>query len=275
MKKIVLLTGATGFVGRQILASLLTRSLSVRLVVRTGSQHLIEMNNQIESVVVSDDLFAEDLDWWEDVCRGVDTIIHAAWYTEPGIYLQSPKNIECLVGTLIMGRAAASAGVRRFFGVGTCFEYDLTSGYLSADTPLKPLTLYAATKAAAFMALQNHFLAVSVEFGWGRLFYLYGEGEDVRRFVPYVKSKLERGEYAELTNGNQIRDFMDVEDAGREIAELALGEMQGPTNVCSGVPVTVRQLAEKIGDEFGRRDLLKFGVRADNLLDPLCVVGMK
>jgi dTDP-6-deoxy-L-talose 4-dehydrogenase (NAD+) len=136
------------------------------------------------------------------------------------------------------------------------------------------LTPYAGAKAALFMALAQWLPSASVEFAWCRLFYLYGAGEDKRRLVPYLRSKLHNGETAELTSGKQIRDFLDVADAGNVIAEVALGNQAGPINVCSGVPITVRQLAEKIADEYGRRDLLKFGMRKDNLVDPPCVVGL-
>jgi dTDP-6-deoxy-L-talose 4-dehydrogenase (NAD+) len=59
------------------------------------------------------------------------------------------------------------------------------------------------------------------------------------------------------------------------IVETALSQVQGPVNICSGIPVSVRQLAEQIADEYGRRDLLKFGVRPENLFDPPYVVGVR
>jgi dTDP-6-deoxy-L-talose 4-dehydrogenase (NAD+) len=83
------------------------------------------------------------------------------------------------------------------------------------------------------------------------------------------------GEPAELTSGSQIRDYLDVNEAGRMIVETALSAVQGPVNICSGMPITVRQLAEQIADEYGRRDLLRFGARPDNLVDPPCVVGVR
>ncbi len=172
-----------------------------------------------------------------------------------------------------MAKGLAKAGVRRFIGIGTCFEYDLTSGILTIDTPLKPLSPYADAKAALYLALSHWLSMQSVEFVWCRLFYLYGEGEDPRRLVPYLRSKLAKGEPAELTSGNQIRDFLDVAEAGKLIAETALSDKVGVKNICSGIPTTVRQLAEKIADEFGRRDLLIFGVRPNNIVDPPCVVG--
>ena len=166
--------------------------------------------------------------------------------------------------------------MRRFVGIGTCFEYDLKgSAPLAVDAPLKPLTPYAAAKAAAFLTLSQWLPLQRVELCWCRLFYLYGEGEDARRLVPYLRAQLAAGEPALLTSGDKVRDFLDVREAGRSIVSHALSEETGPINVCSGIPVTVRQLAERIADEYGRRDLLKFGARPDNLIDPPHVVGIK
>jgi nucleoside-diphosphate-sugar epimerase len=275
MTGITLLTGATGFVGRQVLQALGEKGVRVRVVVRDGKQRQLATVECVETVVSTPDLFTESADWWANVCNGVDTIIHVAWYAEPGKYLESSKNLDCLIGTLHLAKGATQAGVKRFIGIGTCFEYDLTGGMLAIETPLRPLTPYAGAKAAAFMALSQWAPMQGIEFVWCRLFYLHGEGEDSRRLVPYLRSKLAAGEPAELTSGNQIRDFIYVSEAGRIIAETALGHAQGVVNICSGIPITVRQLAESIADEYGRRDLLRFGARQDNLIDPPCVVGIK
>jgi dTDP-6-deoxy-L-talose 4-dehydrogenase (NAD+) len=257
-----------------VLASLAERGIAVRAVVRTGTKQK-PVPGDI-AVITTPDLFAESAAWWADACAGVDTIIHAAWYVEPGKYLTSERNLDCLVGTLCLARGAARSKVRRFVGVGTCFEYDLANSVpLAVDAPLKPLTPYAAAKAAAFMTLSQWLPIAGVEFCWCRVFYLSGEGEDSRRLVPYLRAKLAAGEPAELTSGNQVRDHLDVREVAQLIVNHALGDETGPINICSGVPVTVRQLAERIADEYGRRDLLKFGARPDNPLDPPYVVGIK
>jgi len=269
------MTGATGFVGRQVLQSLGKLGVPVRVVVREGKQDQFLKMEFVDTVITTRDLFAEDSTWFYKVCSGIDTVIHVAWYAEPGEYLLSTKNLDCLVGTLQLAKGAAQAGVRRFIGIGTCFEYDLSKGVLAVTTPLQPLTPYAASKAAAFLALSQWLSVQGVEFAWCRLFYLYGEGEDARRLVPYLRSKLELSQPAELTSGKQVRDFLDVRDAGREIAEVVIGNVLGAINICSGIPLTVRQLAEKIAREYGRLDLLKFEARQENLIDPPYVVGVK
>jgi nucleoside-diphosphate-sugar epimerase len=272
--KTILLTGATGFVGKQIFKSLSKSKVRIVPVVRLGKESSVQNQPNVDRIVCSPDIFKESADWWAEQCKRIDVVIHAAWYAEPGKYLQSSKNMDCLLGSLNISIGATSAGVKRFVGVGTCFEYDLSTGVLSTGTPLNPSTPYAGAKAALYMGLSQWLPEQSVEFAWCRLFYLYGEGEDERRLVPYLHKQLAKGEAVELTSGKQIRDFLDVSEAGKIIAEIALARQSGPINVCSGAPITVRQLAEKIADKYGRRDLLKFGARPDNLVDPPCVLGI-
>ena len=275
MNEKILITGATGFVGRQVLAFLAMQDIHLTAIVRDGKQLFFANDSAVKNVITTQDIFSETPEWWENKLQGIDTVIHVAWYAEPGTYLQSPKNLDCLRGTLAMAKGAVQAGVRRFVGIGSCFEYDLSHGMLSINTPLKPSTIYSSSKVATYTTLSQWLPNHKVEFLWCRLFYLYGEGEDTRRLVPYLRSKLDAGEPAELTSGNQIRDFIDVSEAGRLIAEASLGKIQGPINICSGIPITVKELAKNIADEYGRRDLLKFGARPDNFIDPPCIVGLK
>lgn len=270
----VLVTGASGFVGRQIMQALARSDNKLLPIVRTGKENLVVGLLNVESVISTPDLFAENEAWWEEKCHGVDVIIHAAWYAKPGKYLKAKQNMDCLIGSLNLAKGAVKANVKRFVGIGTCFEYDLAGGVLSVETPLKPLTPYAAAKAALYLSLSHWLPTQSVDFAWCRLFYLYGEGEDERRLVPYIRKQLQKGEPAELTSGKQIRDFIDVAEAAKKIVNVALNEQVGPWNICSGVPVTVRQFAERVADEYGRRDLLRFGARTENLVDPPRVIGI-
>lgn len=270
-----LITGATGFVGRQVFRTLLQRGHPIKAVVRPSSMEDAELQHELVEMISTEDCFSESEGWWSDACIGVEGIIHLAWYVNPRDYLVSDNNTNCLSGTIAMARGAVDAGVRRFVGVGTCFEYDLSSGTLDIQTPIQPKTPYAVAKAATCSNLATLFGKRGVSFAWCRLFYLHGEGEHPQRLAMYVRNQLESGEEVMLTKGTQVRDFMDVSDAGREIVDVLDSSIEGPVNVCSGSGVTVREFVEAIADEYGRRDLLRFGARPDNLIDPPVVVGVR
>ena len=269
----VLLTGSTGFVGAQVLKSLLAEGAEVTATLRPG-----QTPPKGVTPIYTPDLFAERASFWRDACAGHTSVIHVAWYAEPGKYLQSARNLDCLAGTVQLFQGAISAGVTHFQGIGTCFEYDLATEALARQTPLTvsaplaPATPYGAAKAATYLALSRN--CGSMGFAWSRLFYLQGAGEDPRRLVPYIHAQLAAGALVELTSGIQLRDFLDVAEAGRQIAEVTLHGLTGPLNICSGQAVTVAELALSIATRYGRPDLVRLGARPDRADDPHYVVGL-
>jgi nucleoside-diphosphate-sugar epimerase len=270
---LIALTGATGFVGRQVLRSLTERGQRVRAIVRHPEKLSSVGKSDLVEVAETGDLFEESPARLKELLGGVDTLVHSAWYAEPGSYLTSERNITCLKGTLELARSFSAVGGTKFVGIGSCAEYQPSTDVLTVDSPLAPQSLYAATKVASYNILSHLFAKTNISFAWTRLFYLYGEGEDIHRLVPYVTMQLLAGEEVLLTDGQQVRDYLDVAEAGRLIADVAVGSQQGAVNICSGEGVTVREFVESIADQFGRRDLLRFGARASNLFDPPFVVG--
>lgn len=272
--KNILLTGASGFVGRQVARSLIANGHKLTLVLRPGTYDRTGLEPGLATVIETPDLFSESTDWWRKALEGVDAVVHAAWYVEPGHYLDSRRNTACVEGSLRLGAAAIASQVERFIGLGTCFEYRLPNDHITEDAPLGPVTLYAASKLALMRMLEHRFSEGGVHFAWARLFYLYGEGEHPARLYPMLHRKLAAGEPVQLSSGDKLRDFLDVSIAGRMIAELVESDLCGPVNICSGRTVTIRQIAETIADIYGRRDLLSFGSAAVHPRDPMAVVGV-
>jgi len=273
--KHILITGGTGFLGKQVLKCLSKKNLSIRIITRSNNNFYSKYQNVTE-VINTENFFTETRGWYEDICKNIDTVIHLAWYAEPGKYLESPQNLECLSGTLNFAQAAANKGIKKFVGIGTCLEYDLTTSKpLSIKSPLKPQFLYSTAKMTAFLLLSKYFKNESIDFLWNRVFYLYGEGEDDRRLVAFIRKKLSSNEMVDLTSGTQVRDFMDIEAAGSIIADASVGLNVGPFNVCSGKGQSVKELAENIADEYGKRNLLNFGSRQDNISEAPYIVGVR
>lgn len=274
MKRKILLTGASGFVGRQIARGLVESGHRPLLALRPGSFERTRLDAGVADTIETRDIFAESVDWWTAALDGVDTIIHAAWYVEPGKYLDSPENTRCVEGSLRLAEAAALSGVAHFIGIGTCFEYRLPNDRITVDAEVGPVTLYAAAKLSLFHMLEKRFAGTSIMLTWARLFYLFGEGEHPARLFPMLHRKLAAGERVELASGDKLRDFLDVAEAGALIAALAETGQRGIANVCSGKAVTIREIAEGIADRYGRRDLLTFGTATVHPRDPMAVVGV-
>tara|TARA_S200000501_G_scaffold360884_1_gene388468 strand:- start:737 stop:1585 length:849 start_codon:yes stop_codon:yes gene_type:complete len=271
----ILITGSTGFVGKQVLKHLKNKNVKIRVVTRNNQKQFFSSCENVTEIVTTQNFFLETAKWYEKVCKDIDIVIHIAWYAERGKYIESDLNLECLSGTLNFAQAAAKQGVKKFVGVGTCFEYDLTSTVpLKTTSKLNPQHLYSIAKASAFLILSKYFENKSIDFLWARIFYLFGEGEDERSLFGELRKKLAAGDIVKLTEGKQIRDFIDVEVAGSIIANASLGSNVGPFNVCSGIGKSVRELAENIASEYDAVNLLQFGARNENPSDEPHVVGV-
>jgi nucleoside-diphosphate-sugar epimerase len=263
----VLVTGAAGFIGSHLARLLLRERCEVLALDRPEVDFSRMADVQSSLQLVRGDIL--NLAALEPAFRSFEpqVCVHLAWSAKPGEYLHAPENIDLVGGTVRFASMLASLGCRRFVGVGTCFEYDTTVGYLNEQTPLCPRFLYSAAKAATFMLLNNLSLE-KMTVAWARLFYLYGPFETERRLVPSVIGALLRGEEARCTAGEQVRDFLHVEDLASALWAIAESSIGGPVNVGSGSPVTVAHLVETIGEILGRSELIKLGALPYSPGDP-------
>lgn len=269
----VLLTGASGFVGRWALAALLDAGHEVHAVARRPPARDPEITAAARGAQPT---------WHEaDLLDGAEVIglvepevlVHLAWYAEHGKFWRSHENLRWVGASLELLRRFARAGGRRAVLAGSCAEYEWSRERYPEDVPLRPATLYGAAKhglhtIAAALAEQEDF-----ELAWGRLFFLYGPYEPPGRFVPSLINALLRGEPATMTAGTQVRDFLYSPDAGAACAALADSEVCGPVNIASGEPIVLRELAERIARSIGRPELLRIGARPTPEGEPPALVA--
>jgi nucleoside-diphosphate-sugar epimerase len=253
----VALTGASGFVGRQALDSLLSEGHEVHALARTVPADAARSGATWHEV----DLLADPGPRSGALLAEIEPelLVHLAWYAEHGSYWHSPENVRWVEASLALLRAFAAAGGRRAVIAGTCAEYEWSRDVYAEDAPLDPATLYGAAKHGLHVVARAFAEQAGLELAWARLFFLYGPHEDPGRFVPSLVAALLRGEPAPMTDGLQRRDFLHVADAGAALAALAGSELAGPVNVASGEAIELRALAGRIGELTGRRELLRAG----------------
>lgn len=269
----VFLTGASGFIGAHVTRALLASGHSVMALVKPANPmwRLKDVRGQF-TVVTG---LLGDV---ETVCAALsefkpDACIHLAWYAEPGKYLHSPENIPSLTDSLSLLQELIRVGCRQVVMAGTCAEYDADVGYLREDSPTRPSTLYAAAKLSCCLLGQQIAAASKINFAWGRIFYPYGPQEDERRVVPALIRALRAGQAFPATAGEQVRDYVHVEDVAAAFCRLAEKQVSGIFNIASGAPVTIRQLLETVGALLGRTDLIQFGAVPYRDWEPLFICG--
>jgi nucleoside-diphosphate-sugar epimerase len=268
----VLVTGGNGFIGRH----------AVEHLVRQGHEVVIASRNG-RSVVKGADAVAVDLLQDGAASRLIgdlrpEGLLHLAWETTHGVFWSAPDNLRWNVVTCeLLDTFLEKGGVRGVFA-GTCAEYGwnrLQANDLCVEksTPLSPETYYGQQKLDAFWQVDEQ-VSKGASLAWGRVFFLYGADETPTRFVSHVMRKLLQNEVADMSSGTQIRDFMDVRDVGRGFADLfAANKVTGPVNVASGVPCSLRDVADEIARQLGSVDLLRFGALPDRDNEPKTLVA--
>lgn len=269
--KRLLVTGASGFIGRQVLQPARGAGFEVHAVRLSHSGPDIDDGVTWHRVDLRERGHVESL-----VERIRPThVLHGAWVTEHGAYWTSPDNLDWLAISARLVRAFAAAGGRRFVSVGTCAEYSWNgSGHMVENTSAEePDTFYGRIKLAHHRMLMAAADAFGFSAATGRIFFLFGPGEAPNRVVAHACRALAAGQPATFSSGLQRRDFLPVADASRGLVSLLESTISGPVNVSSGEASTLRKIIEAIGEIAGRPDLLRFDPATDRPGDPPLILG--
>ena len=245
----VAVTGARGFIGRHVLRELAQRDVEVIATGRPGSgraRPAVANVRWISLDVASppDDCFA--------ILQRPDVLLHLAWDGLPNY--RSPTHLQAeLPNQIGFLSNVISHGLPALVAVGTCLEYGQQSGALAADQETRPTTAYGSAKDSLRMKLQSLKSAHPYKLTWARLFYMYGDDQPPTSLYPMLKASVEAGQHQfPMSGGDQLRDYLPVDEVARRLVDLALNPGDaGPINLCSGQPVSVRQLVESWIEQNG------------------------
>ena len=265
----VLVTGATGFIGRHCLPVLEQHGYEVHAVSSRGPLPEFPHCRWYRS----DLLAANTVPALLTEVRPTH-LLHLAWFARPGEYWESPANVDWVRASLALVRTFEHIGGRRAVLVGSCAEYDWRYGYCSEDTtPLAPTTLYGVSKHCLEMLVNAYAARAELSVGWGRPFFVYGPYEASSRLVPSVVQALLQEKPVYCSQGNQVRDYLYVADVAHALVTLLGSEFRGPVNIASGIPVRVKDLIRCITNVLGREQLVRMGTRSSPVDEPAFIIG--
>jgi nucleoside-diphosphate-sugar epimerase len=251
----VLVTGATGFIGRGTVRPLLASGFEVHAVGSRRPPAPVQWHQA--------DLLQEGSA--EALMQSIRPthLLHLAWYAEPGAFWRSTENLRWVEASLRLLRAFAAHGGRRAVLAGSCAEYawDDHTWCVEATTPCRPATLYGTAKHALHQIAERFAVDVGISLAWGRIFFVFGPHERPERLAGSVSSALVRGVEAPCSHGRQRRDFLYSEDLADAFVALLNSPVEGAVNLASGQPVEIRELVMALAQAAGRPELIRLGAR--------------
>ena len=241
MKEKVLVTGGTGFIGRNVVDELIKRGYEIHSLVyppfAPEKDGLVQYEMNLLDKESLEEFFKN---------HSFENLIHLAWYVGPKCHVHD-LNLDWSIATLNLLKFFKESGGKKFLGAGTISEYEYKYGYLVEDqTPTDPQTLYGNSKNAIFNIAKVYCKQNNIDFKWPRIFNLYGPAEKPQRLMPSVINACLKGEDVKVSDCLKFQDYLHVEDTARGIVDVFEADIQGAVNICSGKPMQLRTIVEKI-----------------------------
>lgn len=272
----ILVTGASGFIGKHVVAALVKTGHTI--IVTARSDKKIKEQPWFSSVL----FIPFDIDDSNDegntfrYFHQPDLLIHLAWdglnNFKSNIHFESilPKHYFFLKNYIL-------GGGTHIVVTGTCLEYGIVEGCLHESMVTNPICSYGLAKDTLRKYLEQFNREYPFLLQWIRLFYTYGEGQNLKAILPQLQAALSRKEVDfNMSGGEQIRDYTAVYELAGYIVSIGLQTAEsGIFNCCSGIPVSVRKLVEDYLAEHNQRIRLNLGYYPYPDYEPFAFWGNK
>jgi len=260
MRKVVI-TGATGMIGKTLIEYLLEKDIEVLAIIRKNSKRVKNLPRHQKLRLIECDL--ENLQNLRIQEENYDTFFHFAW---DGTFGESRNDLSIqtlnIKYTLDAVELAKRLGCKTFIGAGSQAEYGRVQGIITEETKTNPENGYGIAKLAAGQMSRVLASKYNIRHIWTRIFSAYGpyDGEKTM-IISSIRQMVERGESPEYTKGEQMWDYIYSEDVAK--AFYLIGE-KGKNNsvycIAQGQVMPLHKYVEIMRDKINKNIELKLGV---------------
>lgn len=257
--KVIVVSGATGMIGRALTEEILKNGDRVIAVVHKGSKRGGEIARAGVEVLPLD---LSEYAGYEPTAKA-DIFFHLAWEKTLG---EGRDNAELQLlnvrYTLDAVRLAARFGCKKFVGAGSQAEYGPVSSPLTGNTPADPQSGYGIAKYTAGKLSRMLADSLGLSHCWARILSVYGVGDAKTTLISYLIETLRKGETPALTPCGQIWDYLYAADAARALYLIGEKGVNGKVYpVGSGEQRPLREYVEVLRDEVAPGAEIAFGAK--------------
>jgi nucleoside-diphosphate-sugar epimerase len=273
MKKIILLTGATGFLGSHIAKILVNNDIQLIALKRKNSDcyRCNSFNNKINWI----DVDVKE-SWKEKVINLNPTdIIHCAWigveaHERDDIKIQT-QNIFFLADLLEISRVIK---LTKFISLGSQAEYGILNAKVLESSIVNPVSSYGSVKVASQQILKTFCISNEIDWIWLRLFSFIGEYENSNWLIPSLIDKIIKDEVMDMTTGEQKYSYMFVNDFALIILKIINSNVEsGIYNVSGDEAISLKELVDLIGGKLNLSPKINWGALPYRLNQSMHIEG--
>jgi len=268
MKQKVLVTGANGYIGRNVINYLLDSNIDVVAVDISLNKIISEKVKKIEINIF------ENTDYLFSNLQNVGICIHLAWRN--GFVHNSITHLEDISLHYKFLKKIHEFGIKNINVIGTMHEIGYWEGEVDNDTTTNPISFYGIAKNSlrqSLKILEDSDKELFIK--WLRVFYIQGDDRNNNSiFSKILQKEEESAKTFPFTTGKNKYDFINISILAEMISKAALQtEVTGIINCCSGKPVSLKEKVELFLKENNLKIKLEYGVFPDRSYDSPAIWG--
>lgn len=257
--KMIIITGATSFIGRKLIDKLILGDFKIYAIVRDNSDKISIIPKSSKITIIRLDMHEyENLDKFISEC---DCFIHLAWNGTRGNDRMNEKlqkrNYNYSAAAI---KSVIKLGCKKIITAGSQAEYGIHDGIISEDTECHPETEYGKYKLKFYMDSRNICDDNDVQLIEPRFFSLYGPDDNPKTMINTIITKMLNNQDCPLTKCIQMWDFLHIDDAVEALIKMIMGDCRGGIyNFGSGIAKPLRDFVDEMYYITQSRSKLLYG----------------